>query len=71
MQVNKEHDVFIREKEENIRPVPILVQVKSSNSFSRQHLTIVLQNGFLKLLVSLDSYNTEKVRSLLVTIVVT
>lgn len=58
--VSKDHDVFIREKEENTRPVPILVQVKSSKSFSRQHLTIVLQNGFLKLLVSLDSYITDK-----------
>ena len=43
------------------RPPAVLVQVKSRND-SKQHMSVILQNGFLKLVVSLDSYNTERVR---------
>jgi len=58
--VNEAHDNFVQKKEEKTRPLPVLVRVKSSNANSRQHVSVILQNRFLKLVVSLDSYNTEK-----------
>jgi len=56
--VREAHDVFVRRKEE-ARPLPVLVQVQSSYDRSRQHMSVILQNGFLKLVVSLNSYNSE------------
>lgn len=41
-----------------------LVKVASKND-NRQYLSVVLQNGFLKLIVSLDSYNTERVSAII------
>lgn len=49
------HDVV----SDDPRPPAVLVQVKSRND-SKQHMSVILQNGFLKLVVSLDSYNTER-----------
>ena len=63
LQVREAHDVFVRRKEE-ARPLPVLVQVQSSYDRSRQHMSVILQNGFLKLVVSLNSYNSETVRSI-------
>lgn len=57
--VSKDHDELLRSKGEETRRVPILVQVRSKFERSRQHLSVILQNKFLKLVVSMDSYNTE------------
>lgn len=57
--VSETHDQFEQKEKEKTRPLPVLVQVKSSNGSSRQHISVILQNGFLKLVISLDSYNSE------------
>lgn len=41
------------------RSEAVLVRVQSLKD-PRQHMSVILQNGFLKLIISLDSYNAEK-----------
>ena len=51
---------FIHQVYETRRERALLVRVQSVPDPS-QHLSVVLQNGFIKIRISLDSYNTEEV----------